>query len=102
METKVYVLEGCHTRGTVEEVGGTGGDGGMCIRRGSHYRNSRSGGDDVTLHLIQRENLASSGKTLTKVTLESFLAWKKRKVNKYHVLGRASFTGSVPLVEGEV
>ena len=31
------------------------------------------------LHL-QREQLTGSGKTLTKVTLDSFLAWKERKL----------------------
>ena len=29
---------------------------------------------------LQREKLVASGKVLTKVTLESFMAWKRRKV----------------------
>ena len=32
--------------------------------------------------LLQRQKLASSGVPLTKVTLDSFLAWKDRKVSE--------------------
>ena len=37
------------------------------------------------LSFPQREQLAASGKVLTKVTLETFLEWKKAKVYLYHI-----------------
>ena len=36
-----------------------------------------------SLSLLQREELISSGKKLTPVTLQSFLQWKKRKVSTH-------------------
>ena len=39
---------------------------------------------------LQRQKLASSGVSLTKVTLDSFLAWKERKVCVIVVWGSAA------------
>jgi hypothetical protein len=41
--------------------------------------------DQITMEQLveeERQKLLASGKVLTKITLESFLAWKKRKIKE--------------------
>ena len=45
--------------------------------------------------VLQREKLLASGKPLTKVTLQSFLAWKQRKVRGMNELYRMAVDGVV-------
>ena len=51
-------------------------------RERERERESCAHGDIVTVTL-QRQQLAMSGKTLTPVTLDSFKAWKERKVDQH-------------------